>query len=429
MDPKDETQSEESFSLPDPKQGPSTPPLGDSIQSRPPTPWPSAFAKAPTVRASNEFSPPRRRSRTIALISLGLALAVGGGFLGGKLSGSSNSSVTITQSNSSPSGAVLPSGMTIPDLVTKVSPSVVSIDVKNGGNEDQGTGMIISSDGLVVTNNHVIALAVNGGTITTTRSGSTTVQSAKLIGTLPADDVALIQIQGAANLPAVTFGNSSKAVVGDAVVAIGNALGLAAGTPTVTQGIISALGRTVTASNELNSGTETLSNLIQTDAAINPGNSGGPLLDAQGDVIGMNTAVAGSTTSGSSAQNIGFAIPSNSIQELLPKLESGGATTTAPTQGYIGVEIATLTPTLKAQYHLSANSGVLVLTVSSPSPASRSGIHQGDVITEVSGKTVATAVTFSQIVKATAPGTVLPMTLSRGNKTVHVSVTVGSSPA
>jgi S1-C subfamily serine protease len=139
---------------------------------------------------------------------------------------------------------VLPTGLTIPSLVQKVEPSIVSIDVKGQGTEDQGTGMIISSKGYVITNNHVIAAAVHGGSITVTRTGSTKSLPATLIGTNPIDDVALIKINNASGLPAVTFGNSTALVVGDAVVAIGNALGLAAGTPTVTQGIVSALGRT-----------------------------------------------------------------------------------------------------------------------------------------------------------------------------------------
>ena len=171
--------------------------------------------------------------------------------------------------------------------------------------------MIITSDGEVLTNNHVIELYSQGGntgTITVTEYGQTKALPTTLVGYDQSKDVALLKINNASNLPTVTFGNSGKAVVGDAVVAIGNALGLAAGTPTVTQGIISALGRSVTAGGE-GTQTETLQNMIQTDAAINPGNSGGPLIDTSGQVIGMNTAVAGTSSDGTSSQNIGFAIP------------------------------------------------------------------------------------------------------------------------
>ena len=140
--------------------------------------------------------------------------------------------------------------MTIPQLVDKVIPAVVSIDVKSNGAEDEGTGMIITSSGEVVTNNHVIELYSEGGgtgTITVTEYGQTKALPSTLIGYDQTKDVALLKINNASNLPTVTFGDSSKAVVGDSVVAIGNTLGLSAGTPTVTQGIVSALGRTVTA--------------------------------------------------------------------------------------------------------------------------------------------------------------------------------------
>ena len=179
--------------------------------------------------------------------------------------------------------------------------------------------MIITPNGEVVTNNHVISGAT---TITVTLYGKTTSMPATLIDTDPASDIALLQINGASNLPTVTYGNSDDVQVGDAVVAIGNALGLAAGSPTVTQGIISATGRTVQASDSDGSNTETLTNMFQTDAAINPGNSGGPLVDSDGKVIGMNTADAQNDTGTGEAENIGFAIPSNKISQDLPGLRS-----------------------------------------------------------------------------------------------------------
>src|SRR6202012_3530829 len=260
------------------------------------------------------------------------------------------SSVTIHESSASPGAAVLSGNVTIPQLVNKVIHSVVSIDVKSGNNEDEGTGMIITSDGEVLTNNHVIELYSEGGnkgTITVTEYGQTKALPTTLVGYAQTKDVALLKINDASNLPTVTFGNSGKAVVGDAVVAIGNALGLAAGTPTVTQGIISALGLSVSAGG---AGTlpENLQNLIQTDAAINPGNSGGPLIDTAGQVIGMNTAVAGSSEDGTSAQNIGFAIPIEEVESLIPQLEKGGPPSNSG--GYIGVDITTLTSALRQQY-------------------------------------------------------------------------------
>ena len=278
-----------------------------------------------SVPQPDEAAPPAserqpKARRVLGLVSLGLACALVGGLVGGLVARhSSSSSVTIVRNSSRPGAAVLPSGMSIPTLVKQVLPSIVSIDAKGSGSEDQGTGMIISSDGMVITNNHVIAIAASSGTITVTRSGSTEALATDLVGRDPSNDLALLTIKNASGLPPVTLGDSTQGEVGDAAVAIGNALGLAAGTPTVTSGIISALGRTVTAGDANSSATETLTNMIQTDAAINPGNSGGALLDSVGDVIGMNTAVAGTLSSGESAQNIGFAIPSSRIESLLPE--------------------------------------------------------------------------------------------------------------
>ena len=152
----------------------------------------------------------------------GVAVAAGGG---------NNSGVTVEEGNAAPGAATLNGNVSIPQLVQKVLPAVVSIDVTDAEGGDEGTGMILSANGEVVTNNHVIALAESGATITVTRSGTTKKESASLIGTDPTDDVALLRIKGASGLPTVTLGNSDKTEVGDAVVAIGNALGLAAGTP------------------------------------------------------------------------------------------------------------------------------------------------------------------------------------------------------
>lgn len=227
---------------------------------------------------------------------------------------------------------------TIQSVLAKVEPAVVTITAVtktpqsywgqvfgygsfgNGTSttEDQGTGMIITPSGEVVTNNHVIAGATS---ISITIDGSSKSYAARVLGTDPTDDIALLQIQGPpANLPTVVFGNSGATQVGDQVVAIGDALGLQGGF-TVTSGIISAENRSITAASSSGSSSESLTGMFQTDAAINPGNSGGPLVDAAGQVIGMDTAAAGTTSDGTSAQNIGFAIPSNKIQSVLASLQ------------------------------------------------------------------------------------------------------------
>ena len=359
-------------------------------------------------------------------ISLLLVAALVGGLAGHFASNSSTNSngVTINAVTNSPGAAVLPNGMSIPKLVNRVQPSVVSIDVKGNGQEDQGTGMIITSNGLVVTNNHVIAASVQSGTITVTRTGSTKSIPAVLVGTNPIDDVALIKVQGVSNLPTVTFGNSNGLVVGDAVVAIGNALGLAAGTPTVTSGIVSALGRTVTAGTTAAS--ETLDNMIQTDAAINPGNSGGPLLDSAGDVVGMNTAVAGTLSDGSSAQNIGFAIPAATIESLLKTLKGGESVVNHG--AFIGVEITSMNAELRAEYGFTVSSGAVVMSVITGTGAAAGGVHQGDVIVAINGTAITSAQDVSSVVSALRPGDVITLRVVRGTKHLTLHVTLGSAP-
>ncbi len=341
-------------------------------------------------------------------------------------SNSNNGTVTIHESNAAPGAATLEGGTSVVALAKKLEPSVVSIDVKSLGNEDQGTGMIISADGEVITNNHVIELFTqNGssGSITITEYGQTKSEPATLIGYDASKDVALLKISNASNLPTVTFGDSTKTQVGDYVVAIGNALGLAAGTPTVTQGIISALGRSVTAGGT-GTTSENLQNLIQTDAAINPGNSGGPLIDTEGQVIGMNTAVAGTSSDGTSAQNIGFAIPIAQVESLIPELQKGGAATSGG--GYLGVDITTLTAALRQQYGLKPTSGVLILDVLAGSPADSAGLQQGDVIVDIDGKTIDSAEALQNVVQSDKPGQSISVIYYSGTAKHTTSVTLGT---
>ncbi len=360
-------------------------------------------------------------------ISLLLIAALVGGLAGHYAAPSSSGpgGVTINAVTNAPGAAVLPSGMSIPALVQKLLPSVVSIDVTGGGSEDQGTGMIITKAGLVITNNHVIAAAVGGGTITVTRSGSTKSLPATLVGTNPIDDVALIRINGASKLPTITFGNSNALVAGDAVVAIGNALGLAAGTPTVTQGIVSALGRTVTAGTSTT--TETLDNMIQTDAAINPGNSGGPLLDSEGDVIGMNTAVAGTLPDGTSAQNIGFAIPAATVQSLLKSLMAGESVVNH--HAFIGVEIMSNTPALQAEYGFSLSTGAVVMSVIAGTGAATGGVKQGDVIIGINGTTISGAQDLTSVLSGMHPGDRITLLIVRGTKHLTLHIALGTQPS
>ena len=374
----------------------------------------------------------RTPGRLKAWLPVAIVAALIGGAIGAGVTaladnnGGSNDNVTIHESAAVPGAAVLSGNVTIPQLVNKVIHSVVSIDVKSKGQEDEGTGMIITSDGEVLTNNHVIELYSQGGntgSITVTEYGQTKALPTTLVGYDQSKDVALLKINGASGLPTVTFGNSGKAVVGDAVVAIGNALGLAAGTPTVTQGIISALGRSVTAGGT-GTQTETLQNMIQTDAAINPGNSGGPLIDTSGQVIGMNTAVAGTSSDGTSSQNIGFAIPVASVEALISQLQKGGQSGNGG--GYLGVDITTLTPALRQQYGFTPTTGAVILTVVAGSPAAKAGLVQGDVIVNINGTDIASSDDLQKVVQNAKAGQSVSITYYVGDSKRTTTATLGS---
>jgi putative serine protease PepD len=368
----------------------------------------------------------------VAALSALIGAAVGAGVAEAVGTGSSSSEPAIRVGQAIP-GPALASGQSIPTIVKSVLPEVVSIDAKGpvngaltigGTSEDQGTGMIISSAGEVITNNHVIEGAT---TITVTLYDQTTPLSATLVGADSSNDLALLKINSPpSNLQPVTFGDSTNLEAGDAVIAIGNALGLSAGTPTVTSGIVSALGRTVQAGDGTGS-TENLTNLIQTDAAINSGNSGGPLVDSAAQVVGMNTAVASSSSGNAPAQNIGFAIPSVTIQKLIPELRSGG-TVGAP-KAYLGVYVTDETTQLQQQYGLVPSAGALVESVATGSPADQAGIQAGDVIVTFDGSAVSSAQDLTTAVQKVSPGQSAQLALWRGQQKLTVTATLSTAPA
>ncbi len=412
----------------------STPPFGTAAAASPfaypaPPVDPTMPGGSPPSAPANPKTPGRFRSwLPVAIVAAVIGGAIGAGVtaIADNNSNNNGSNAVIHESNASPGAAVLSGNVTIPQLVDKVIPAVVSIDVKSNGDEDEGTGMIITSSGEVVTNNHVIELYSEGGgtgTITVTEYGQTKALPSTLIGYDQTKDVALLKINNASNLPTVTFGDSSKAVVGDSVVAIGNALGLSAGTPTVTQGIVSALGRTVTAGG-IGTQTETLQNMIQTDAAINSGNSGGPLIDTAGQVIAMNTAVAGTSSDGSSSQNIGFAIPTAQIESELPQLQKGGQSGNGG--GYLGVDITTLTPALRQQYGFTPTSGAVVLSVVSGSPAAKAGLVQGDVIVDINGTAITSSEDLQKVIQNAKAGQSVSITYYVGDSKRTTNATLGN---
>lgn len=270
-----------------------------------------------------------------------------------------------------------------------------------------GSGFIVSSDGLIVTNNHVVK---DMQQITVTLPGKREYK-AKLIGADPESDIALIKID-AKNLPAITWGDSSKIRVGEIVVAIGNPFGLSG---TVTSGIVSATGRT-------NVGILGYEDFIQTDAAINPGNSGGPLVNIKGEVIGINTAIA--SRSGG-YMGIGFAIPSDSAKLVMEQLLKHGKVE----RGLLGVNIQDLNENLAKSFGRSDTSGALVSQVVPDGPGAKAGIKAGDIILGYNGQTVEGAAQLKNLVGQTKPGATVKLRIVRDKKTMEIEAKLGERTA
>ncbi len=410
-------------------------------------PWQSGTAGAPaeTAPSSAPVALGDRGVRTgrwgtgtlVALVLVAAVIGAAAGAGAGAVVADAHSGSTTIVKEVAPGPDVLSGSASIPSILAKVQPAVVSIKATAttsseptpfgviGGStvEDEGTGMIISPNGVIVTNNHVIAGSTS---IEVTLFGQSNERPAYLVGTDPANDIAVLRLKDAHGLPTVRFGDSSILQVGDAVVAIGNALGLD-GAPTVTQGIISAEGRTVEATVPTTGMQETLTDMLQTDAAINPGNSGGPLVDASGMVIGMNTATASSTAGNAPAQDIGFAIPVNRIKTLLPAIEAGRFS--KPPSAYLGVDTATVTAQIQADYGLAAGYGALVDQVVSGSPAAQSGIEPGDVIVAFRGARITTSSALSIALQSAKPGETVKITVLRGTQELLLSVVLARAPA
>ena len=365
----------------------------------PPQPWSS--------------SPPQQRPRRRALF-LGALFAAGGlagfgvasgialtaGSPGGTASvglpgnfstpnpGSSNNGSNGGGSPSSPSGPANASA-----IAQSIDPAVVDINgTLSGGGQVAGTGMIIASSGIVLTNNHVIEGTTS---LSLQVDGTGTTYSATVLGTDATDDIALLQMNGASHLAAVPIGDSSSVAIGDSVVAIGNALG-AGGAPAVTTGSVTALNQTITAGDS-GAATETLSGMIQMDAFIQPGDSGGPLVNANGKVVGIDAAAQSAGRFGDQGSNVGYAIPINSAMIIVHQIEAGHSSSTVQigTRGVLGVEVSTTA---------QSGSGAAVSGVQPGSPAAGAGLAAGDVITSVNGQSIADSNVLTQAMTGKHPG-------------------------
>ena len=293
-------------------------------------------------------------------------------------------------------------------LIDKVGPSVVAIQIDQKGTEvAAGSGVVVSNDGLIVTNAHVVSLTDQYGrplrnAKVMVRMDDGTLRNAKVLGRAPENDIALIKVEDVSGLKAAEIGDSDALQVGDDVVAIGNALDLG-NTPTVTKGIISAKDRTL----QVDANVE-LTGLLQTDAAINHGNSGGALVNASGQVIGINSAGI------PDAQNLGFAIASKTFQPLIEQLKSGTAPT-APVRPLLGVST------------VMSVDGVVVSGITPNSGAEGAGMQDGDLITAIDGKTITTREELGAAIRSHVPGDVIKVTYDRGGQKATVSATLGSS--
>lgn len=269
-----------------------------------------------------------------------------------------------------------------------------------------GSGVIISAEGYIVTNNHVVESADEIEVALS--DGRTT--SAQVIGSDPESDLAVIRVT-LPKLPVAVLGNSESLQVGDVVLAIGNPFGVG---QTVTMGIISALARAQTEVNPFES-------FIQTDAAINPGNSGGALIDASGNLIGINTAIYSKT---GASHGIGFAIPVNAVKQVMEQIIRNGAVT----RGWLGVEMQNVTPDIAASFKLPVKKGVIVAGVVRNGPAHRAGMLPGDVLIEIAGKPVSDSVAAINQIAAIEPGRQTLMVVVRQGQAKSLQVELGKRP-
>ncbi len=275
---------------------------------------------------------------------------------------------------------------------------------KSGKTQALGSGFIISKDGYILTNYHVVKKAT---TIKVTVLNTNEVYDAKIIGTDPKADIALIKIKAKRDLPYLPLGNSDDMEIGDWVVAVGNPFGL---NGTVTAGIISAKGRVI--------GEGPFDHFIQTDAAINPGNSGGPLLNLDGEVIGINTAIV------AGGQGIGFAIPINMVKAEMDFLRKGKSVK----RGYLGITIQALTPEAAKELGINNIGGAIVSQVMKNSAAKKAGIKPGDILISVNSKQIRSANDLPYIISSMKPGEKVKIGLIRNKKKLYKYVTLGTRP-
>ncbi|MEO8863238.1 MAG: trypsin-like peptidase domain-containing protein [Candidatus Saccharimonadales bacterium] len=400
--------------------------------------------KSTEIKSSHKSrvsDPKRQRIASFLLLVMTCALAgFGGGYLASKNQAEFSSSPLVSSANQK---SVLSESQLISSIAKNVAPSVVSVNVtsKSAPTQDMfgfssgaaaeqsaGTGIIISEDGYIVTNRHVVPAGTSS--VSVTLSDGTQIDDVEVVGrTNEGDslDVAFLKIKDTKGkkLVKATLGDSAKVQVGDKVVAIGNALGQFQNT--VTSGIISGYGRSVQAGDSSGSGSsESLQNLFQTDAAINEGNSGGPLLNISGEVIGINTAVAGG-----SAQNIGFSIPINDIKGLVKSVLTKGKLE----RPYLGIRYVSLTDDYAYRFNLNTKRGAYLPpsengqpSILPGSPAEKAGLKEKDIITKIDGTTIDENNSVTSLIGRKSVGDKVSLTVVRDGKDITIKVTLGDAP-
>lgn len=390
-------------------------------------------SKKTTTESEVTNSDKDRVKRWVATAAL-LVAAVVAGYFGSWIESSNNQASFFSDATSILKPAendgntvVTANEEAISSVAKTVSPSVVSITSTSSSSSSvyglssrtqaAGTGMIVSSSGYIMTNKHVVDSASR---FTVIAADGKSYKNVEKVGVDPLNDIAFLKISGVKDLPTVTLGDSKTVRIGQTVVAIGNALGQYQNS--VTSGIISGTGRPVVASNDgTQAGAESLSDLLQTDAAINSGNSGGPLLNIKGQVIGINTAIA------ADAQGVGFAIPIGAAKGMLAELLETG-TLKRP---YLGVRYVSITPESKSEYKLPVNSGDYVIADSGKSvqedgPAAKAGIKNKDIIIKINGVEVGKTGSVSSLISEYRPGETVEVTVLRDGSTKKINVKLGA---
>jgi putative serine protease PepD len=385
--------------------------LAEQTPLRPPAD--DALAEPAAGAAPADAEPRRRGALRRSPFAVGLVVAIlaagglfAGSLIGGGDNGNKQAADTSTALAAVDSKPIKPrKGQTRAGAIYQAaSPAVVSVKTDMPGGSATGTAFLVGSDGTLVTNDHVVE---QGRRVVVSFGRDGPAIDADVLGTDPSSDLAVLSIPKSAipkGVKPLQFADSRNVAVGDMVIAIGNPFGL---DQTATQGIVSALGRDIEAPNHY-----TINNVIQTDAPINPGNSGGPLLDDSAHVIGVNSQIA---TSGSSGNvGIGFAVPSNTVRQVIPILKKGGSISRA----YLGVQSQPPTTGSGAEIAMTVPGG----------PAANAGLQVGDVIKSVGGQRILDPTQLSTIVSKKKPGDRVPVVIERGGGSQTVDVTLGTRP-